>query len=200
MQHDTREGWLIAATNEMRPWFAEAGYTLPETIRFAVAFPSVGARGKAIGECWQPAASADGFHTVIVRADQATAIEVLGVLVHENVHASLPTGTGHGKVFRKAATKLGLAGKMTTTVPSPELIERLHALAERIGPLPHAKLNFRDGQGEDRPKKQTTRMLKAQCDCCGYTIRLSRQWAEVGLPECPADGEHGALICEGLGE
>jgi hypothetical protein len=64
MAHDTREGWLIAATNEMRPWFAEAGYTIPQTIRFAVAFPSAGARGKAIGECWQPEASEDGYHTV----------------------------------------------------------------------------------------------------------------------------------------
>jgi hypothetical protein len=41
---------------------------------------------------------------------------------------------------------------------------------------------------DDRPKKQSTRMLKAECPECGYTIRLAKKWAEVGLPSCPSDG------------
>lgn len=32
---------------------------------------------------------------------------------------------------------------------------------------------------------KTTRLRKASCCCCGYTIRLSRQWIAVGLPACP---------------
>ena len=40
--------------------------------------------------------------------------------------------------------------------------------------------------------KQTTRQFKAQCETCGYTIRISRKWlAEVGAPDCPAG--HGKL-------
>lgn len=31
----------------------------------------------------------------------------------------------------------------------------------------------------------TTRMRKAACPRCGYTIRLSRQWIAAGLPACP---------------
>lgn len=27
-------------------------------------------------------------------------------------------------------------------------------------------------------------MLKALCGGCGYTIRLTRQWADVGMPTC----------------
>ena len=51
---------------------------------------------------------------------------------------------------------------------------------------------------DDRPKKQSTRMLKAECPECGYTIRLSKKWADVGLPNCPTDGA--ALALDGADE
>jgi len=34
-------------------------------------------------------------------------------------------------------------------------------------------------------KKQTTRMIKAECPSCGYTARISQKWVDVGLPTCP---------------
>ncbi|MDQ6920240.1 MAG: hypothetical protein M3256_12390 [Actinomycetota bacterium] len=37
-------------------------------------------------------------------------------------------------------------------------------------------------------------MLKAECPECGYTIRLTKKWADVGLPSCPTDG--GALALD----
>jgi hypothetical protein len=40
---------------------------------------------------------------------------------------------------------------------------------------------------------QTTRMLKATCPSCGFTIRLTRTWAEKGLPICSLDGEQFTL-------
>lgn len=48
-----------------------------------------------------------------------------------------------------------------------------------------------EGEGErasSRPKKQTTRMLKACCSDCGYTVRVTSKWLEVGPPHCPAHG------------
>jgi hypothetical protein len=36
-------------------------------------------------------------------------------------------------------------------------------------------------------------MLKAECSECGHTIRLSKQWADLGLPSCPMDGATLAL-------
>ena len=33
---------------------------------------------------------------------------------------------------------------------------------------------------------------------CGYTIRLSKKWADVGLPTCPTGGA--ALALDGAGE
>lgn len=56
-----------------------------------------------------------------------------------------------------------------------------------------------DDQDEQRPfvggssnqkKKQTTRLKKAECSQCGYTVRVTQRWLEVGPPHCP---QHGAM-------
>ena len=39
-KHPTRESWLQAATNELRPYFEKLGYNLPDKIRFAIAWYS----------------------------------------------------------------------------------------------------------------------------------------------------------------
>jgi hypothetical protein len=44
----------------------------------------------------------------------------------------------------------------------------------------------------NRPPKQTTRLLKATCahDECGYNVRVTSKWLEIGPPHCPL---HGAM-------
>ena len=115
--HNSRESYLRAATNELRPYFAKHGLILPEKIRFAVAFTSHGKKGKVAGECWHAGASDDGHHEIIIRADFADPAEVLGILVHELVHAALPPDAKHGKEFREAALKIGLEGQMRHAMP-----------------------------------------------------------------------------------
>jgi hypothetical protein len=128
------------------------------------------------------------------RADIAGPVEVLGVLVHELIHVVLPVDAGHGKLYKEAAIKIGLEGKMRHAMPSQLLQPRLVELAESLGPLPHARLNIergRDNRPADRPKKQRTRLLKAECegDGCGYTVRVTAKWVdEVGPPHCPNHG------------
>ena len=40
------------------------------------------------------------------------------------------------------------------------------------------------------PKKQSSRLLKAECESCGYTVRVTRKWVDqVGAPHCPTHGE-----------
>jgi len=194
--HSSREAWLRAAINELRPYFAKLGLLLPETIRCAVAFTSQGKKGKVAGECWHACASDDGHHEIIIRADFADPAEVLGILAHELVHAALPPEAKHGKVFREAALKIGLEGPMRNAMPGPVLKERLNELAAALGPFPHARLNFdrvtlSGGAVADRPKKQGTRMLKAACadHSCGYTVRVAARWiTECGPPHCPLHG------------
>lgn len=196
--HSSRESYLRAATNELKPYFAKHGLTLPEKIRFAIAFTSHGKKGKVAGECWHAGASDDGHHEIIIRADFADPAEVLGILAHELVHAALPPEAKHGKLFREAALKIGLEGPMRHAMPGPVLKERLNELAAGLGPLPHGRLNFdRMTLGglvaADRPKKQSTRMLKAECagPGCGYTVRVAARWiSDCGPPHCPM---HGAM-------
>ena len=82
---------------------------------------------------------------------------------------------------------------MTSTVPGPEFEKVIAPLLEATGPLPHGRLNT--GGLSTRPKKQDSRYLKCTCAECGYTVRVTRKWLEVGAPQCP---EHGDLIPEGM--
>ena len=195
--HDTRESWLRAAAHDLRSFFEVCGYPIPPNIRYAIAFPSTGRRGPRVGECWHSSTSDDGNFEIIIRADIADPVEVLGVLTHELVHACVPADAGHGKVYREAALKLGLEGKMRHAMPGKLLNGRLVRLAESLGPLPHAKLNIDRGRDNklsaDRPKKQRTNLLKAECagKGCGYTVRVTSKWVkDIGPPHCPV---HGAM-------
>ena len=193
-EHDSRESWLRAGAAGLRPHFVSCGFPIPENMRFAIAFPSTGKMGKRIGECWHSSTSDDGNYEIIIRADIADPVEVLGVLAHELIHAVLPANAGHGKLYRDAALKIGLEGKMRHAMPGNLLRARLVELAEALGPLPHARLNIsrgRDNRPADRPKKQRARLLKAECvgHGCGYTARITAKWVdELGPPLCPKHG------------
>ncbi len=193
--HTSRETWLRSATDELRPYFGKIGLPLPEKIRFAIAFTSSGKRGHVAGECWHPVASEDQHYEIFIRADRDDPPEVLSILVHELVHTLLPPSVKHGKEYKELAIRVGLEGRMREAMPGPILRERLNALSDQLGPLPHAKLNF--AGSSDTPKKQRGRMLKAECcEECGYTIRLASKWAKIGLPICPIDPAHGVLHCD----
>jgi hypothetical protein len=38
-------------------------------------------------------------------------------------------------------------------------------------------------------KKQSTRMLKLECDECGYVVRTTQKWINVGVPVCHCGAE-----------
>jgi hypothetical protein len=192
--HVSREGWLQHATDAFRPHFEMVGKPLPANIRFSVGFCSTGARGRRIGECWQNTASADNHYEIFISPVLSDPIRVLDVLLHELCHAALPAGVGHGPEFRKLATAVGLTGKMTATVATPELEAALRKLVVlTLGKLPHGELRA-SVVSEGGPKKQQNRWLKASCTCCDYTIRISRLHAESLGAVCP---EHGPMTIEG---
>jgi hypothetical protein len=171
----TREEWLRAAVDHLRPTFPAQGNPLPPALHVSVGFPSVGAlarRTRRVGECWSPQASRDGLHQLFISP-------LLGE--PELVHAAVGTPARHGPRFRRAALALGLRGRMTATVAGPDLQARLEELSRLLGEFPHAGLLARD---PDR-KKQRTRLLKIVCPSCGYTARTTAKWIETGLPTCP---------------
>lgn len=186
----TREAWLNAVAEGMRPWFKSQGLNLPP-FRVSIGFPSKGSRGKAIGECWTDSASADGHHEIFLRPDRADSMDVAATLCHELIHAAVGIKVGHGSAFKRAANALGLEGPMKATTAGEDFKEWCEPILEAVGPLPHATLSL--ASESSGPAKQTTRMLKAAC-ACGYTVRLSAKWARVGA-WCP---EHGAMDVPGL--
>lgn len=179
-----REQWLINATEELKTIFSENGKEVPE-VRVSVGFPSKGgSRGKlkTIGECHPSTLTADNRAQIFIHPALDDSAQVLGVLLHELVHATLGAGFGHGKEFKALATACGLTGKMTATTETPELVERLNGITERIGKYPHAKLDT------SNEKKQGTRMIKCECLSCGYIAYTSRKWLEeLGAPICPCN-------------
>ncbi len=193
-----REVWLHKALTQFRKWFIQEDQPLPSHIRLSCGYP-LGKR-TAGGECWSDRCSDDGAREIFLSPRNDDPIHVLDILLHELVHAALPSGEGHGKNFRKLAISLGLTGKMRSTVPTPELRERLATMIEKLGPYPHASLTL-NGKGEGGVgggpgdvggpggrKKQTARQLKTQCPTCGYLARVSKKWLEeAGPPICPTD-------------
>lgn len=184
--YPTREEWLNAAVEQIRPWFREIGVSLPTNIRVSCAW-SKNAKKGAVAWCWKTENSADGSTEIQVTPEIDVPRSILANLIHELIHAADNCASKHSGFFRETAKRIGLTGKMTCTTAGPDLDLKLVGLATRLGEYPHAALNPAN-PADDKPK-QTTRMLKATCPMDGYTIRLTRKWADVGLPSCPCSME-----------
>ncbi|WP_321471186.1 hypothetical protein [uncultured Paludibaculum sp.] len=186
----TREEWLNAFAHNLRDLFQEAGLALPDKLRISVGWPSVrplGRKKRAIGECWDPKCSTDQTTEIFISPFLQDAGQVGHVLVHELVHAAVGNEAGHKGEFIVGAKKLGLMKPWTATTASPELEERLVPRFP-TATFPHATLDAT--MVEKMRKKQSTRMVKVECDECGYTARTTKKWLEdKGAPICPCNGK-----------
>ncbi len=193
-----RETWLEKATNLLRPYFKEKGYELPDVVRVSCGWPSsraLSTKKRRLGECWHAAASSDGIKQVFVSPYVSDSMEVLGVLVHELLHAALPDKTGHKGPFKKGCIALGLDGPATCTKPDAALTRDLSALLgeeeqekyDLLPPYPQGKLDKLDEAVKD---KQTTRMRKLVCIMNDdhpeddIILRASKKALEKGTPMC----------------
>lgn len=182
---NTREEWLLSALALVRRHIeTTAQVTVPATTRVSCGFPGGRSSAKAIGQCWSVESSADGSVEIFISPTQADPISVLAILVHEAIHAAVGVRHGHKAPFRKAALAAGLEGKMTATVASAGLKTTLQEWTEELGIYPHATLNIANLLG----KKQSTRMVKCECNQCGYIARTTGKWIKtVGAPLCPCN-------------
>lgn len=200
-RYATREEWLVAAVDALRPLYEEVGETLP-TVRVSVGWPGGrGNKSRVIGQCWAKVAADDRINQLFISPVLDDATRVLDVLIHELIHAIDDCQSGHRGRFAAIAKAVGLTGPMTATVASDVLRARLDGIAATLGAYPHAKmLNPADvpeaplpptpGAPTPRissgPRKQGTRMLKVHCPDSGYTIRMTRKWIDdLGTPKCP---------------
>lgn len=193
MNNLNREEWLQAAVQKLRPVFLGHGYTIPE-LRVSVGWPSTGGLAKkkrTIGQCWFGSTAADGKPQIFISPLLDSVVEsdqgVLATLVHEVVHVAAGKDAKHGPKFVKVMKQLGLEGKPTATVAGEDLMVRFKTMVEELGPFDHCAIV---PIKENKP--QTTRMRKCTCDSCGFLVRLTQKWLDVGQPICPTPG-HGSM-------
>jgi hypothetical protein len=184
--YQTREDWLSAAVAELRPLFDVIGKPLPQRVRVACGFPSNARRSGAIGECWADTASGDKTFEVLISPVLDNPSRVFDVLVHELCH-STAGAMNHGTAFASVAQAMHLeavgpaSAPWKATVAGVGFVGAYQAIIDSLGAYPHAALTL------NTRKTQSTRMLKAVCPSCGYTIRLTQKWAALGMPTCPVD-------------
>lgn len=184
----TREQWLQRAAKALAPRFKAAGYALPAA-HVSTGFPhrsSLTAKKRRIGECWDNSVSGDKRAHVFISPVLSNVVDVVATLTHELVHVTVGTAAKHGPVFRKCAVGVGLEGKMTATGANAELAAWITGpLVKKIGAFPHPTFNPRLATRI----KDGTRLIKCECPNCGYIVRTTHKWLEMGTPICPCDGE-----------
>ncbi len=171
-----REEWLTKAAlliqQELGLGGGECG--------ISVGFPSkmgLSTVNRRVGECWQGTASEDGVAQVFI---SPVLDDPVGTVAHELVHVELPEAK-HGPEFAKRVKELKFEGKPTECTPEGEVLARLNEVLAPLGKYPHAQLT-----PSSTEKKQTTRLLKAECPSHGYVVRVTKKWVEeLGPPLCP---------------
>lgn len=181
----TREQWLNNAAAALRPLFVKAKFKVPTNIRLTCGFPHKGAFGKKqrIGECWSDKSSAGKVFEIFISPVQFKAERILRTVAHELAHAIVGLDKKHGAPFKHCLAGVDLQySAATSTVGGADWHKSADATLKKLGAYPHQELKYSTSE-----KKQTTRLIKASCGGCEYTIRITRAWIDaVGLPCCPA--------------
>jgi predicted RNA-binding Zn-ribbon protein involved in translation (DUF1610 family) len=179
--NSARIAWLEKAYALLR---SELLPEAPERVTISFGFPSKGARpsrNQRIGEYahfLQDCDAGPGLLTLHPTIFEDPS-RVLDVLLHEMIHAARPTD-GHKKDFPKLAKRVGLTGKMTATVASPELRDRLNAmLRDKLPAMPKGH-----GDLTTNRKKAGTRLRKWVCPSCGQIIRAASDCLNAVCGDC----------------
>jgi hypothetical protein len=214
MPHTTREEWLNEAVNHVSLLYAKTKedgepVSVPD-VRVSVGFGSRMAK-TARGWCFESKAAEDGVHHIFITPTLGPrdALQILATLIHELAHAIDDCQSGHSGRFRKLVSQMGLVSPYTSATAGDGLTELLKPILDTLGPYPHSALMMTETK-----KKQTTRMIKADCkaivgeadvlddvpaeveeeyagrigETCGYQVRTTKKWLAVGIPSCPVHG------------
>jgi Zn finger protein HypA/HybF involved in hydrogenase expression len=174
----TREAWLQAAVEKLRPLFAAKGHQIPP-VQVSIGFTNGGPRCHHIGQCWPSHMAEDKISHIFIVPGLGNPVEILDVLVHELVHAVDNCASSHGKVFKKIALSVGLEGHMRSAHAGAKLKAQLGELAQDLGPLQHGAL-------AKRPKRAiNAKRPRARCKECGYEVPMLKRFLEYGPPLCP---------------
>lgn len=180
-KHTTRETWLLAAVDLLRPVFLAKHHVIPKDVMVSCGFASTGTRSHHIGQCWSRQSSTNDKNQIFISPALHEPVEVLDTLVHELVHAVDDCKHKHGKEFKKIALSLGMKGPMRSADAGPELKEKLTQLAKQLGVYPHGMLQVTHHKAVSRAR------ARAKCPECGFQVPMYRKFLAYGPPLCPKD-------------
>jgi len=206
MNINSREEWLNIAAGIITTEIIEPVIDLPAPpARYSLTAPKTAQKKSVIlGECWNRAASSDGYNEIFITANmgESDSLNILAVTIHEMMHAYDNNVNGHKAPFIKLCKLVGLEGgnngrtknSFTCTVPSLELIDKLNALIERIGPIPHAAMNV----SLNGKPKQKNRQLLVKCKQCEFKFRASQKIIDsITINTCLSCGDSSLTIDTG---
>ena len=189
MNYATREDWLTDAVAQLRPIFDVIGKPIPNRIRVTAGHPINFKRNRRLGDCHAAGDSADRSIEICVSPTIAKPVAVFTVLLSQLCRVTAGA-LSYGTAYESIATEVGLVPTNTDTLDkwktctgNAMFTDLYGELIAGLGDYPHAALGVADS------RTQSTRMLKAFCPECSYTVRLTSKWAAMGLPTCPLDGE-----------
>ena len=166
-------------------------------------------------ECGGVAAEAALPLIEIAAVGGLTPAETCHVVLHELAHVLAP-GEGHGRAWRHAARQVGLmqprawpdTGELADwTAIAPIIRTKLQAIPEPTEPASAdygydwqrrpCGAGYGTRGGMSRGEGAGSRYLKVVCrqPGCGYQVRVTRKWLELGAPRCPITG-HGSMDLE----
>lgn len=156
----SREMWLMNAVKLLRPVLSSVGLALPEKVRVSCGFPTVSreqqVRGfRAFGQSFPASASKDGTVEVFISPvlDQAVKLNESGVL---DTLAWVLAKVSENYDVDKSHRALRLQKVSGRVVSTPEFVEALAQVIEKLGAYPHAALEI-----EEVAKEAAKRYAKA---------------------------------------
>lgn len=196
---------LIPAIAESNRLIVEAVKHFSLTVKPENILVTIQSKGRrnALGWFWQSRWKNQGKdatvrHEINLSAEYLTEHNMGETLLHELAHAENQalgiqdtdkSGRRHNKKFKSMAEKLGL-----TVEKSKSLGFAFTDLGEEAKSF-LCKINFNRSVfeacriTESKGNKQGTRLLKCECPECGYNVRVTQKWLDVGNPICPSHGE-----------
>lgn len=187
--HNTREDWLMAAVEELRFIFELMGKPLPQRIRTSCGYPLHYKRNRKLGDVHASTDSADASMEIFIAPSVSDPVAVFTVLLGQLCRTT-SGALSYGSPFAEIAFAVGLepvnlmdSNPWQNTKGNKGFNDQYGDLIKGLGTYPHAELHINE------KKTQSTRMLKAFCSNCGYTVRLTTKWALMGMPTCPLDSE-----------
>lgn len=205
----TREEWFIRVVAEIEGTYEAENYKVPK-LRIGCGWMSGGKRSKAMGECWESTASAEGMYNIFINPRLNTGLgvgewvkeheeqhhegdlTVIQIVIHEVHHAVLwhnkceiHEKAPHGKTFQKlcALFNMEMLNKRGATKFTEQGLELGRKISEKVGPYPMAPIMLKT----TAKPTQTTRQVKVMDpDDASYFVRMTRDMINKrGLPKTP---------------